>query len=60
MGADYPEIRPMKRKRRHLTAVFKARVTAGAFKGEKTIQQIARENDISHRTHASEHLEERP
>ena len=37
----------MKRKRRHLTAEFKARVAIEALKGEKTIQQIARENDIA-------------
>jgi len=38
----------MKRKRRHLTADFKVRVAAEAFKGEKTIQQIAQENHIAH------------
>ena len=37
----------MRRKRRHLTAEFKARVAAEAFKGEKSIQQIAQENDIA-------------
>jgi transposase-like protein len=37
----------MKRKRRHLAAEFKARVAAEALKGEKTIQQIAQENDIA-------------
>ena len=37
----------MKRKRRHLTAEFKARIAAEAFKGEKSIQQIAQENDIA-------------
>jgi len=37
----------MKRKRRHLTAEFKARVATEALKGEKTIQQIAQENDIA-------------
>jgi transposase-like protein len=37
----------MKRKRRHLTPEFKARVAAEALKGEKTIQQIARENEIA-------------
>jgi hypothetical protein len=31
----------MKRKRRHLTAEFKARVTLEALKEDKTIQQIA-------------------
>ena len=37
----------MKRKRRHLTAEFKARVAAEALKGEKSILQIAQENDIA-------------
>ncbi|MCE2959116.1 MAG: transposase, partial [Luteolibacter sp.] len=37
----------MKRKRRHLTAEFKARVGTEALKGEKSIQQIAQENDIA-------------
>jgi len=37
----------MKRKRRHRTAEFKARVAAEALKGEKSIQQIAQENDIA-------------
>lgn len=37
----------MKRKRRHLTAGFKARVAAEAFKGEKSLQQIAAANDIA-------------
>jgi transposase len=37
----------MKRKRRHLTAEFKARIAAEALKGEKTIQQIAQVNDIA-------------
>ena len=37
----------MKRKRRHLTAEFKARVAAEAFKGEKSIQEIAQANDIA-------------
>ena len=37
----------MKRKRRHLTAEFKARVATEALRGEKTIQQIAQENDIA-------------
>lgn len=36
----------MKRKRRHLTAEFKARVALEALKGEKTTAEIARENDI--------------
>ena len=37
----------MKRRRRHLTAEFKARVAAEALEGEKSIQQIAQENDIA-------------
>ena len=37
----------MKRKRRHLTAEFKARVAAEALKGEKSILEIAQENDIA-------------
>ena len=37
----------MKRKRRHLTAEFKARVATEAIKEEKSIQQIAQENDIA-------------
>ncbi len=37
----------MKRKRKHLTAEFKARVAAEALKGEKSILQIAQENDIA-------------
>jgi len=37
----------MKRKRRHLTAEFKARVALEAIKGEKTAAEIARENDIA-------------
>jgi len=37
----------MKRKRRHLTAEFKARVAIEALKEEKTIQQIAQDNDIA-------------
>ena len=37
----------MKRKRRHLTAEFKARIVTDAFKGEKSIQQIAQENGIA-------------
>ena len=35
------------RKRRHLTAEFKARVALEAIKGEKTAAEIARENDIA-------------
>lgn len=37
----------MKRKRRHLTAEFKARVASEALREEKSIQQIAQENDIA-------------
>lgn len=37
----------MKRKRRHLSAEFKARVAKEALKEEKCIQQIARENEIA-------------
>lgn len=37
----------MKRKRRHLTAEFKARVATEALREEKSIQQIAQENDIA-------------
>ena len=36
-----------KRKRRHLTAEFKARVAKEALKEEQTIQQIAKDNDIA-------------
>lgn len=37
----------MKRKRRHLTAEFKARIALEAIKGKKTAAEIARENDIA-------------
>jgi len=37
----------VKRKRRHLTAEFKARIALEAIKGEKTAAEIARENDIA-------------
>lgn len=37
----------MKRKRRHLSPEFKSRIAKEALKEEKTIQQIARENDIA-------------
>lgn len=37
----------MKRKRRHLTAEFKARVALEALKGQKTAAEIARENEIA-------------
>ena len=46
-GANDPEIRPMKRKRRHLSAEFKARVPKEALKEEKSIQDIAQENEIA-------------
>jgi len=36
-----------KRKRRHLTATFKARIAKEALREIKTIQQIAQENDIA-------------
>ena len=36
-----------KRKRRHLTAEFKARVAKEALKEEKSIQQIAQDNDMA-------------
>jgi len=37
----------MKRKRRHLTEEFKARVAFEALKEEKTIQQIAIDEDVA-------------
>jgi transposase-like protein len=37
----------MKRKRRHLSAEFKARVAKEALIGEKSIQDIAQENEIA-------------
>ena len=37
----------MKRKRRHLSAEFKTRVAIEAIKEEKSIQQIAQQNDIA-------------
>lgn len=37
----------MKRKRRHLSAEFKARVAKEAMREEKSIQQIAQENDVA-------------
>ena len=37
----------MKSKRRHLSAEFKARIAKEALKGEKTIAEIATENEIS-------------
>ncbi len=36
-----------KRKRRQLSAEFKARIAKEALEKEKTIQQIAQENDIA-------------
>ena len=36
-----------KRKRRHLSAEFKARVAREALENQKTIQQIAKDNDIA-------------
>ena len=36
-----------KRKRRHLSAEFKARIAKEALEKEKTIQMIAQENDIA-------------
>jgi len=36
-----------KRKRRHLSAEFKARVAREALEGQKTIQQIAKDNEIA-------------
>lgn len=37
----------MQRKRRHLTADFKAGVAAEALKGEKSVQKIAQDYDIA-------------
>ena len=36
-----------KRKRRHLSAEFKARVAREAMENQKTIQQIAKDNDVA-------------
>jgi len=36
-----------KRKKRHLTAEFKARVALEALKKEKSIQQIAKDEDVA-------------
>ena len=47
MKGEAPKFEPMKRKRRHLSAEFKARIAKEALKQEKTIQQIAAENDIA-------------
>lgn len=37
----------MKRKRRHLSAEFKARVALEALKGIRTVNDIAQENDVA-------------
>ena len=37
----------MKRKRRHLSAEFKARVALEALKGLRTINEIARDNEVA-------------
>ena len=37
----------MKRKRRHLTAEFKARVAMEALRGLRTINEIAQENELA-------------
>jgi len=37
----------MKRKRRHLSAEFKSRVALEALKGVRTINEIAKENDVA-------------
>jgi transposase len=37
----------MKRKRRHLTPEFKARVALEALKGIRTVNDIAEENDVA-------------
>jgi len=37
----------MKRKRRHLTAEFKARVAMEALRGIRTINEIAQENELA-------------
>jgi len=37
----------MKRKRRHLTAEFKARVALEALKGIRTVNEIAKDNDVT-------------
>ena len=36
-----------KRKRRHLSAEFKARIAREAMENQKTFQQIAKDNDIA-------------
>ena len=43
-----PEIRSIsKRKRRHLSPEFKARIAKEALQEQETIQQIAKDNDIT-------------
>ncbi|MDA7643620.1 MAG: transposase [Verrucomicrobiaceae bacterium] len=37
----------MKRKRRHLTPEFKARIAIGALQGVKTINEIAQANELA-------------
>ena len=37
----------MKRKRRHLTPEFKARIAIGALQGVKTIDEIAQANELA-------------
>jgi len=37
----------MKRKRRHLSAAFKARIALEALKGIRTINDIAQENEVA-------------
>ena len=37
----------MKRKRRHLTAEFKARIAMEALRGIRTINEIAQENELA-------------
>ena len=37
----------MKRKKRHLSAEFKARIASEALKGIRSVNDIAQENDIA-------------
>jgi len=46
VGKTY-ENRDMKRKRRHLSAAFKARIALEALKGIRTINDIAQENEVA-------------
>ncbi len=46
-GATRIETDEMKRKRRHLTAEFKARVAMEALRGIRTINEIAQENELA-------------